>query len=38
MTYHRGNATGTTCGAGTAYPFRAPEFTPGFIGFVLLNL
>ena len=23
---------GSTCGAGTAYPTRAPEFTPGFSG------
>jgi hypothetical protein len=23
--------TGVTCGAGTAYPLRAPEFTPGFV-------
>jgi len=22
--------TGVTCGAGTAYPLGAPEFTPGF--------
>ena len=29
----------TTSGAGTAYPFEAPEFTPGFLaGFVLLDL
>ena len=24
------NTTGTTSGAGTAYPSGAPEFTPGF--------
>ena len=24
------NMTGATSGAGTAYPFGAPEFTPGF--------
>ena len=34
MTYHRVctqiNTTGVTSGAGTAYPSRAPEFTPGF--------
>ena len=34
MTYHqvcnKSNMTGATCGAGTAYPFKAPEFTPGF--------
>jgi len=24
------NMTGATCGAGTAYPYRAPEFTIGF--------
>jgi hypothetical protein len=24
------NTTGVTSGAGTAYPSRAPEFTPGF--------
>jgi len=34
MTYHRVcnkiNTTGTTNGAGTAYPFGAPEFTPSF--------
>ena len=32
--YHRdcnkSNMTGATYGAGTAYPFGAPEFTPGF--------
>ena len=34
MTYHpvcnQSITTGATSGAGTAYPFRAPEFTPGF--------
>ena len=34
MTYHKVcnqiNTTGATGGAGTAYPSRAPEFTPGF--------
>ena len=34
MTYHRvynkSNTTVTTCGVGNAYPFGAPEFTPGF--------
>jgi len=24
------NTTGAASGSGTAYPFRAPEFTPGF--------
>jgi len=27
---NKSNAMGATCGSGTAYPFRAPEFTPGF--------
>jgi len=35
MTYHRdcnkSNTTGVTCGAGTAYPSEAHEFTPGFL-------
>jgi len=35
---NRSTRTGTTCAAGTAYPTRAPEFTPGFSGFVLLDL
>ena len=34
MTYHRiynySNTTGTTSGAGTAYPSRAADFTPVF--------
>ena len=34
MTYHRvcdkRITTGATCGAGTVYPYRAPEFTPCF--------
>jgi len=34
MTYHRVcnyiNTMGVTSGAGTAYPSRAPELTPGF--------
>ena len=43
MTYHRVcnqiNTTGATSGAGTAYPFGSPEFTPNiFVGFVLPNL
>ena len=29
---------GATSGAGTAYPFGAPEFTPVLEGFVLLEL
>ena len=42
-TYHRMcnqiNMTGVTSGAGTVYPFGAPEFTSGFLeGFVLLDL
>ena len=36
MTYHRVcnyiNTTGVTSGAGTAYPYGVPEFTPGFSG------
>jgi len=36
MTYHRvcskSNTKGATCGAGTAYPSRAPVFTPVYIG------
>jgi hypothetical protein len=28
--YNKSNATGVTCGAGTVYPSREPEFTPGF--------
>ena len=36
ITYHRvcdkSNTTGATCGAGTAYPSGAPDFTPGFSG------
>jgi len=33
------NTTVATSGTGIAYPFRAPEFTPGFQwGFVLLDL
>jgi hypothetical protein len=36
MTYHRvcnkSNTTGTTCGTGTAYPSRAPEFIVGCSG------
>jgi hypothetical protein len=35
MTYHRvcnkGNTTGATCGAGTAYLSGAPEITPSFL-------
>ena len=27
---HISNTTGTTCGAGSAYPSRAPEITPSF--------
>jgi hypothetical protein len=42
MTYHRGcneiNPTGTTSGAGTAYPSGAPESTPVLVGLVLLDL
>jgi hypothetical protein len=42
MTYHRVynyvNTTGTTSGAGTAFPSGAPGFTPGFVMFVLLDL
>ena len=38
MTYHRvynkSNTTVTTCGAGNAYPFGAPEYTPGFFCWV----
>ena len=30
--------TGVSSGAGTAYPSRATEFTPFFVGFVLFNL
>ena len=30
--------TGTAIGAGTAYHYGAHEFTPVFIGFVLLNI
>jgi len=34
ITYHRdctkSNTTGTTCGAGAAYPSGAPDFFPGF--------
>ena len=34
ITYHRvcnwSNMTSATCGAGTAYPFGAPEFIPSF--------
>ena len=34
LTYHwfcsNRNTTGVLCGAGTAYPSTAPEFTPGF--------
>jgi len=34
MTYHRdcnkSNTSGTTCGAGTAYPFGTTECSPGF--------
>jgi len=33
------NTTDDTCGAGTAYPSREPELTPGFlVEFVLLDL
>ena len=36
VTYHqvcdKSSVTGTTCGARTAYPLRAPEFTPAFSG------
>ena len=42
MTYHRvckSNTTGTTCGSGTAHPFRSTWVQPRFLGgFVLLNL
>jgi hypothetical protein len=31
-------ATGDTRVAGTAYPSQAPEFTPGFSGFVVLDI
>jgi len=34
MTYHKvynkSNTTGATCGTGTAYPSKAPEYTHGF--------
>ena len=40
--YHRdcnkSNMTGATNGAGTAYPFGAPEFTPGFWWAFLCNV
>jgi hypothetical protein len=32
LTCNKSNTTGATCGAGTAYPSGAPEFTSGFIG------
>ena len=32
------SVTGVTSEAETADPFRATEFTPVFVGFVLLNL
>ena len=32
------NMTGATSGAGTAYTFGAPEFTPFVVGLVLLDL
>ena len=32
------NTTGATSGAGVAYPSGAPEFTFGFVRFVLLQL
>ena len=32
------NKTGTTSGAGTAYPSRVPDFTLILVGFVLLDL
>ena len=42
MIYHRVcntiNTTGTASAAETAYPSGAPEFTPVFGGFVLLDL
>jgi len=30
LTCNKSNTTGATCGAGTAYPSGAPEFTHGF--------
>ena len=42
MTYQRvgnnNNRTDATCGAVKTYPSGAPEFTPGLVRFVLLNL
>jgi hypothetical protein len=32
------NMTGVTCGAAMANPFRAPEFIPVLVGFVLFDL
>ena len=32
------NTTGVACGAGTANPYEASEFTPNFSGFLLLDL
>ena len=29
--YFNSNTRGVSCGTGTAYPSRAPEFTPGFL-------
>ena len=42
MTYHKifikCNMTGALSGAGTAYPYGAPELTPGnLVGFVTLS-
>ena len=30
MAWFNRNNTGVACGAGTANPYRAPEFIPGF--------
>jgi hypothetical protein len=38
MWEHEHSLIFTTSGAGTAYPSKAPEFTPGFKWFVLLDL
>jgi hypothetical protein len=35
---NKSNMVGATCGTGTAYTSGAHEFTPGYSGFVLLDL